>query len=156
MRLTPESFEVPENLEAPDFIIRKLMFRDAKLDYEAVMSSIEIIKKTRGGDWPESTLTFEDDQIDLAWHQREFENGTSFAYTVMKPDETECLGCLYLYPPGHRSETSKEAEVDVSFWVTQKAFDQGLYPVLYKTLDDWLKSAWPFKRVVYTNQQLPK
>jgi hypothetical protein len=98
MKLVPESFEVPEKLETPDFTIRKLMYRDAKLDYEAVMSSIDTIRQTRGGDWPEPTLSFEDDQIDLAWHQREFENGTSLAYTVMKPDETECLGCLYLYP----------------------------------------------------------
>jgi hypothetical protein len=56
---------------------------------------------------------------------------------------------------GHRSETSQDADVDVSFWVTQKAFDQGMYPVLYKTLDDWLKSNWPFKKIVYTNEELP-
>jgi hypothetical protein len=36
----------------------------------AVMSSIDVIKKTRGGDWPTSDLTFEDDLIDLAWPAR--------------------------------------------------------------------------------------
>lgn len=156
MKLIPDSFEVPEKLETPDFIIRKLMFDDAELDYKAVMSSIDIIKKTRGGNWPTADLSFKDDQIDLAWHQREFEHRTSFAYTVMSLDENECLGCLYLYPPGYRSEETKDAEVDVSFWVTQKAYDQDLYPILYKTLYNWLESTWPFKIVAYSNKELPK
>ena len=156
MKLVPDSFQVPEKLDQPEFVIRKLMFDDAKLDYDAVMSSIDIIKKTRGGDWPTPALTFKDDQIDLAWHQREFENGTSFAYTVMSPDEIECLGCLYFYPPGFRNESSSSADADVSFWVTQKAFDRGLYTTLYKALDGWIRSTWPFKQIVYTNKQLPE
>ena len=156
MKLVPDSFQVPEKLETPDFVIRKLVFRDAELDYKAVMSSIDIIHKTRGGDWPTSTLGFEDDQIDLGWHQREFENGTSFAYTIMSLDEKECLGCLYLYPPGYRDESSKDADVDVSFWVTQKAYEQGLCVKAYKVLDSWLKSTWPFRKIIYTNKELPK
>lgn len=156
MKLVPDSFQVPTKFEHSQFLIRKLCFNDAELDYKAVMSSVEIIKRTRGGDWPSASLSFEDDQIDLAWHQREFENKTSFAFTILTPDEKECLGCLYLYPSGYRNETSKDADVDVSFWVTQKAYDEGLYSTLYKTLDRWLKSIWPFKKIVYTNKELPK
>jgi len=70
-------------------------------------------------------------------------------------DEKECLGCLYLYPSGFRNENSEDADVDVSFWVTQAAYDKGLYVVLYKTLDDWLKSTWPFKKIIYTNKEIP-
>jgi len=156
MNLVPESFIVPEEFETSDFRIRKLTYRDALLDYEAVMSSIDIIKKTRGGDrgWPSPNLTFEDDQIDLAWHQREFENKTSFAYTVMSLDEKECLGCLYLYPAGSRGEKTKDADVDVSFWVTQSAYDKGLYTILFKILDQWL-TTWPFKKIGYSNDVLP-
>lgn len=120
------------------------------------MSSIDIIQKTRGGNWPTHALTLEDDLIDLCWHQREFEHRSSFAFTVMSPDERKFLGCLYLYPPGYRSENSKNADVDVSFWVSQEAYDNGLYPVLYKTLDKWLKTSWPFKKIIYTNTNLPK
>ena len=155
MKLVPDSFEVPEKLESAEFTIHQLTFKDAQLDYKAVMSSVDIIKKTRGGDWPSPDLSFKDDQIDLGWHQREFENKTSFAYTVTSPDEKECLGCMYLYPPGYRSEKSKDADVDVSFWVTQKAYDQGLYKKLYEALDSWLKSTWPFNKIVYTNKELP-
>lgn len=151
----PSEFQVPEKLEASEFIIRKLCFSDADLDYRAVMSSVDIIKKTRGGSWPSPELSFVEDQIDLGWHQREFKNKTSFAYTVMSVDGKECLGCLYLYPPGYRDETSKHADVDVSFWVTQAAYDKGLYVTLYKTLNDWLKSTWPFKKIIYTNKEIP-
>ncbi len=154
--LIPDSFSVPEKLETPDFVIRKLCFDDAKLDYEAVTSSVDLINKTRGGDWPTTDLTLKDDEIDLGWHLREFENKTSFAYTVMSKDEKECLGCLYLYPPGFRNRTSKDADVDVSFWVTQKAYKKGLYEKLYKTLDTWLNTSWPFKKIVYTNIEIPK
>ena len=156
MKLVPSSFQAPERLETSDFVIRKLMYDDAKWDYESVMSNIDIIRKTRGGDWPTSELTFKEDQIDLAWHQREFECMHSFAYLVTSSDEQEYIGCLYLYPPGFREEKSKERDVDVSFWVTRKAYDQGLYPILYKTLDGWLKSSWPFKTVAYSNKELPE
>lgn len=156
MKFIPDQFVVPERLETPDFIIRKLCYRDAKLDYAAVMSSIDIIRRTRGGVWPTPDLDLENDQIDLAWHQREFENRTSFAYTVVSPDEKECFGCLYLYPPGYRSEQSKEADVDVSFWVTQEAYNQGLYAKLYGVLDGWLQADWPFEKIVYTNIEIPK
>lgn len=99
----PETFNPPEKYQAPNFIIRKLYAKDVYIDYFAVMSSIEIIRKTRGGNWPTPELTFEDDFIDLCWHQREFEYKLSFAYTIISLEHSECLGCLYFYPPGFRT-----------------------------------------------------
>jgi len=156
MDLIPESFKVPKKLITEKFIIRKLCVRDVYLDYIAVMSSIDLIKKTRGGDWPTKDLTFEDDMIDLAWHQREFEHRSSFAFTVLNKDETACLGCLYLYPAGFRKVAPKDADCDVSFWVTQKAYDEGLYEELYKVLKKWLREVWPFKNPHWTNDEIPK
>jgi RimJ/RimL family protein N-acetyltransferase len=151
MPLIPENFIVPEKLVTPKFVFRKLCYADAELDYVAVMSSIDIIKKTRGGSWPTADLSYVDDQIDLAWHQREFENRTSFAYTIMTPQDDKCLGCLYLYPPGYRGPRSQNSDVDVSFWVTQEAYNQGMYPAVYQALNDWLKTSWPFKNICFTN-----
>lgn|SRR3989338_1327723 len=155
MKLIPDKFNAPEMLETTKFRIRKLCAKDVYLDYMAVMSSIGIIKRTRGGNWPTPTLSFEDDLIDLSWHQREFEYKTSFAYTVMNLDETECLGCLYFYPAGFRKEAPEGTDVDVSFWVTQKSYDRGLYRELYKTIRDWLEKDWPFKKPFWTNNELP-
>ena len=44
----------------------------------------------------------------------------------MNPDESECLGCFTSILLGFM-EAEKETDVDVSFWVTQSAYDQGLY-----------------------------
>lgn len=153
--LIPESFQVPQQLTHSKFIARKLCASDTYLDYIAVMSSIDLIRKTRGGSWPTQDLSFEEDMIDLAWHQREFEHRSSFAYTVMNPDETECLGCFYLYPAGFRGEADKEADVDVSFWVTQSAYDHGLYDDLYKAIKEWLDEKWPFKYPHWSNKEIP-
>ena len=155
MALVPTAFFVPESLETPDFRIRKLTFRDARLDYMAVMANIDLIRKTRGGAWPGANLTFEDDQIDLAWHQREFERRSSFAYAVMSLNENECLGCVYLYPPGERGITTRDADVDVSFWVVQAAYDAGLYESLFDVLQQWL-AGWPFRKIGYSNAVLPR
>lgn len=155
MKLIPDNFKVPEMLETPKFRIRKLCAKDVYLDYMAVMSSIDIIKETRGGSWPTPELSFEDDLIDLSWHQREFEHGSSFAYTVMNLDESECLGCLYFYSAGFRKEAPEGSDVDVSFWVTQKGYDQGLYPELYQAIKGWLEKDWPFKKPFWSNMQTP-
>jgi hypothetical protein len=152
--LVQKGFEVPEKLDCPKFVIRKLCTSDVYLDYLAVMSSIDIIQKTRGGKWPTPALTFEDDLIDLAWHQREFEFKSTFAYTVMNKEGTECLGCLYFFRPGMRKNPPVDADVDVSFWVTQKGYDAGLYFELYSVIKDWLNS-WPFKRPYWSNSELP-
>jgi len=153
--LVRDSYVPPERLVTPLFVCRKLCFADAEIDYRAVMSSIEVIQKTRGGDWPTPDLSLEDNRIDLAWHQREFENKSSFAFIVLTPDEKTSLGCFYFYQPGFRDADSRKGDVDVSFWVTQEAYDAGLYEVLYKTIREWLESSWPFSQPIYTNVMLP-
>ena len=152
--LVPSDFAIPQRLETSDLVIRPLRMRDVYFDYIAVMSSLDVIRATRGGDWPTSDLTFEQDLIDLGWHEKEFQNRTSFAYTVMDPAETECLGCIYLHPPGYRTNATGSADVDVSFWVTQTAYDHGMYPKLYAAIDDWLRH-WPFRSIGYSNSLLP-
>jgi hypothetical protein len=155
MAFIPDDFIIPEKLETDKFLFRKLCYADAKLDYEAVMSSIDIIHQTRGGTWPTPELTYLDDQIDLAWHQREFEFRSTFAYTIMNLADTECLGCLYIYPAGFRDEKSLSGDADVSFWVTQESYDSGLYPIAYQTLRDWLRQDWPFENPIFTNKLIP-
>jgi hypothetical protein len=114
--------------------------------------------QTRGGKWPTPDLTIEEDLIDLGWHQREFEFKTSFAFTIMNKDESECLGCIYFYPPraGMSSAKSEEGyDVNVSWWITQKFYDQGAYDEVCWDIRNWIEKEWPFKRVSFSNKQLP-
>ena len=155
LMFVPKDFSPPV-LEKDDYRARKLSAKDVYLDYTAVMSSIDIIHKTRGGKWPTPDLTIEDNLIDLCWHQREFEFKTSFAYTVMSKDETECLGCIYFYPPRASmsdAASNDDADVSISWWVTQKAYDQGFYERLSKDIKEWVEKEWPFKKVFWANKE---
>jgi hypothetical protein len=143
-KFIPDNFIPPKRIHLNGFILRTLSYKDAEIDYQSVMSSIDIIQKTRGGSWPTKDLTPEDNKIDLAWHQREFEYKNSFAYCVWDINEKEYLGCVYFYPLNKPwIKAPKGSDVVINMWVTQKSYDRGLYPKLFKTLKAWIKNDWP-------------
>ena len=147
----PIDFSIPEVLENDHFLIRMLTVNDVVKDYEAVMTSIDRIKGVFGpdSDWPSVDLTLEQDLIDLGWHQKEFQRRSSFAYTVMNPDEEQCLGCVYIYP-----SNKKDFDVETYLWVRESAFRERLEPILYDTVKGWLKKDWPFQSVAYPGRQI--
>ena len=89
---------------------------------------------------PWLATTIEQNLVDLGWHQKEFELGRSFAYTVVAPDESAVLGCVYLYPHEH-------ADAQVRLWVTRPAWEEGLDAELERAVRDWVAREWPFERV---------
>ncbi len=101
----PREYEVPKSLEVDEFRLRTLTVNDVVKDYDAVMSSVEHCKTVwPGSKWPDG-LTLEQNLIDLGWHQKEFQTRRSFAYTVVRTDESKVLGCVYILPtrkPGLR------------------------------------------------------
>ena len=99
-KLVPISFKAPEIMETEKFRLRMLTVNDVVKDFDAVMSSIDHLHDFfgEGTGWPTKDLTIEQDLIDLGWHQKEFQRRTSFAYTVMNLDESQCLGCVYIFP----------------------------------------------------------
>ena len=151
-RLVPDDFDVPNILEHPRFRLRMLSVNDLVKDYEAVMSSVEHLRTTysreSGSSWPEG-LTIEGDLIDLGWHQREFTLRTSFAYTMMTPDEKRCLGCVYIMPTRKRDHDCK-----VEMWVRADALASGLDEELYRTLRAWIADIWPFTNPAFPGRTI--
>lgn len=143
-KLVPNDFNVPEILETDQLRLRMLTVQDVVKDYEAVMTSIGHLQKTKpfgpGHDWPTTSLTFEQDLIDLGWHQKEFQNRSSFAYTVMDLEETRCLGCVYIYPSRHPG-----FDAIIILWVRQSEVENGLDDHLFETVKKWIDEAWPFE-----------
>ena len=128
--LVPEGFEVPAGLETGSFRLRMLTVRDVVADFEAVRH------RSPG-------LTLEQNLIDLGWHQKEFQDRRSFAYTVVDPDDDgRVLGCAYLYPT---DEPGFDARA--SCWVRPEAAE--LDGELFEALRAWLERDWPFERVAY-------
>lgn len=149
-------FQAPTKLAYKDLVAQPLTRSDLKADAEAVNSSLEIIRQTRGGVWPEEVVSEEFDFLDLAWHEQEFRDGSSFAYVVYGSDG-KYTGCFYLYPMGHRTELSEELlsyDMDASWWVTAEAYKNGYYEKFYKALQQWLKE-FPVNKVYYSNKEIP-
>ncbi len=139
----PTSFMVPQRLSHRDFLLRPLVIGDVIKDYDAVMTSVGHLKGMFGDDWPSPDLTLEQDLIDLGWHQKEFQRRTSFAYTVMSPDESRCLGCAYIYPTSH---TGYDAEAYC--WIRASDAPR-LDAAFFETFRTWLKTDWPFETVAF-------
>ena len=147
----PEDFQVPEKLETERFRLRTLTVNDVVKDYDAVMTSVEHLRGVFGprSTWPSPELTLEQDLIDLGWHQKEFQGRRSFAYTVMNPSESQCLGCIYIVP------TRKGGyDAEVYLWVRQSELKSGLDAVLFGAVKEWVKTLWPFKNVAYPGRDI--
>ena len=68
------------------------------------------------------------------------------------------VGCCYLYPVGRRTPLTEQMlahDVDVSWWVTPRAYDLGYYEKLYLALRKWVTDAFPFKRPYFSNVEIP-
>ena len=140
--LVPEDFHVPAGLEHERFRLRMLSIHDVVKDYAAILDRVE----PDGTPAPSEDLTLEQNLIDLGWHQKEFQLRRSFAYTVMSPDESLCLGCVYLYDVDH-------ADVRVHMWVRRSAWEEGLDPVLEQAVRAWIAEDWPFQTVSYPDRE---
>lgn len=142
----PDDFVVPATLEKPTYRLRMLTVNDLVKDYDAVMSSEAHIQEIGppGMTWP-TGLTLEEDLVDLGWHQKEFVNRTSFAYTVVTPDESRVIGCVYINP------TRKEgADASVSLWTRPpEQLDFLDEKRLRADVRAWLAEEWPFENPVF-------
>ena len=152
-KFIPTDFKIPKVLETDRFRLRMLTVNDVKLDYNAVMTSIEYLQKTQpfgpNHKWPTKDLSYEQDLIDLGWHQKEFQRRTSFAYTIMNLDETECLGCMYIYP-----SDNPNYDAIVIMWVRQSEVANGLDEILFSSVKKWIQDKWPFKKVAYPGRDV--
>jgi hypothetical protein len=138
----PTPGPVPAGFETERLRVRPLTIHDVVKDYDAVMSSrADLVGLFPGSDWPRDDLTLEQDLIDLAWHQKEFQIGSSYCYTVIALDETRVLGCIYLFPP-----SDPEQQADVTFWVRSDLLSFDLKAHLDENLRTWLGTSWGFER----------
>ncbi len=82
--IVKDDFAVPTGLETKRLRLRALIISDSVKDFDAVVTSEERLRRLHnpGGSWPKG-LTLEQNQIELGWHQTEFQMRTSFAYTVV-------------------------------------------------------------------------
>lgn len=149
-KFVPDDVDIPAGLGTDSFRLRKLTINDLVKDYDAVMSSVDHLRGVFGPDdnWPQG-LSLEENLVDLGWHQKEFEIRSSFAYTVMSPDESSCLGCVYVDPSEKR-----DYEASVILWVRQSMLVNGMDEMLFSTVKAWLSESWWFTEVAYPGRDI--
>ena len=131
---------MPDGLRTESFVLEPLEVRHNSADYLAWTSSIDHIRSTpgfAGRNWPDEALTAEDNALDLARHAEHFAERFGFTYTVLDPNTSEVIGCVYLYPP-----RTARYDVDVRSWVC--ADRPELDKLLHDTVCQWLAERWPF------------
>ncbi|BEP16155.1 hypothetical protein acdb102_44660 [Acidothermaceae bacterium B102] len=143
--IVPDDFDVPLSLEGSGFRLEPLAVAHNVEDFAAWHGSQAHIHATpgfEGRNWPVDDYTLEQNEADLAEHERDFAARIGFTYTVLDPETAGVIGCLYLYPPKREG-----FDVDVRSWVTAASAE--LDKPLHDAVVAWLAADWPFTSVDY-------
>jgi RimJ/RimL family protein N-acetyltransferase len=143
----PPDFDVPLGFETPELILEPLGPEHNERDYDAWTSSMEHIAETPGfpdGSWPRE-MTRDENRADLQRHADDFRKRKGFTYTVLDPGSRDVIGCVYIYPL-----PDSDAAASVLSWV-RKSHARLDIP-LWRAVNEWLESDWPFATVEYARR----
>ena len=153
MNFYPAGLPVPQEKRTTRLWLRPLRATDVALDYEAVMSSAEMLHQWSQGDWPAKDFIIEQNLADLEWHELKHIGREEFTFTVLDPEGRRCLGCVYIQPllPEQLPLCKGAAfAADVGFWVRESELETGLERHLLETIFDWFQAEWAFDCILFT------
>ncbi|RPI73059.1 MAG: hypothetical protein EHM45_21300 [Desulfobacteraceae bacterium] len=152
MEFYPAGVPVPEENRTDRLFLRPLRITDVELDYDAVMSSAEQLRRWSQSTWPPDDFTLAQDLEDLERHEREHIERKAFTYTVLNPQATQCLGCVYIEAlwadAAQLCGKSNHAAI-VSFWVRASELASDLDRHLLESLRKWFQDDWAFDCVLF-------
>lgn len=134
----PDDFDPPRSLTIAGVEMAVLTLDDVAIDYEAVMESVDALPGLFAPDdtWPRG-LTFRQNIIDLAWHEKEFQRRTSFAWGLWRPGRERYLGTAYVYPDPAGASTAHAVH-----WIRAGEDDDALRRDFRAAWEAWI-GAWP-------------
>jgi RimJ/RimL family protein N-acetyltransferase len=156
MEFYPANAPVPEKKKTTRLLLRPLQATDVELDYDAVMSSAEQLRRWSQSSWPADDFTLAQNRADLQRHEREHRERKAFTFTVLNPRGAHCLGCVYimpLWPQAAQLCTGAAYPADIGFWVRTSELANDLDRHLFATLREWFKAEWAFDCVIFTISQ---
>lgn len=148
----PPGWEHPTRVDLPTgHHLRPIHASDVHLDYPAVMGSRERLWRIYGTawGWPPASMTIEQDQDDLAYHQEEIEQHKSFNYALFDQGETALFGCVYVDPPDKRG-----ADAEISWWVVDALVGSPVEACLDQAVPTWIAQVWPLANPRYVGRDL--
>lgn len=139
------AFAAPWMLATERMRLEPLRPAVAKLDYDGFMSSIAHLQNAlRWGTWPSEGFELAQNEKDLQRHWDEFGRGEAFAYTVLTPDRTRCIGCVYVNPVEGAPRSA-----EVNYWVTADTLDDDFDAYLLAEMAAWFDERWPLDRAEF-------
>ena len=155
---------VPPELKTEEFVLRPIVVDDTEMDYAAVMETREHLRLWRQSTWPEDDFTVEADRQDLIDLEERHAAQRAFTYTVLDPDGTRCLGCVYVFPTSASflakstvipvgEDTWADVEAVVFFWVRLSQMELGMDERLLSALRAWFKDEWKLEKTVYVTSE---
>ncbi len=154
---------IPRFLETSEFALEPLHPDHVILDYDAVMSSKSFLRRWSCSDWPADDFSLGENREDLRRHSQEFSDQLAYTYTILSPDRSTCLGCIYLnllerIEPLNDQErnllSSKSAFV--RFWLRRTLQESERELSIFRTIVSWFKQEWKANGVLYScNRQVP-
>ncbi len=137
----PEGWQHPTRVElSTGHHLRPISPDDTELDMPAVMGSQERLWSIYGGiwGWPPPTMTAEQDREDLQHHVDEMESNEGFNFALFDAEETELIGCVYVYPP-----EKVGADADISWWVREEYVGSAVERAFDEAVPRWIAEEWP-------------
>lgn len=149
----PEGMRPPAALRRPEFSLRPIALADVERDFAAVIASRDDLRLWEQSGWPAGDFTVDDNRSDVAGLIERHDAGRAFTYTVTDPDDTESIGCLYVFANDAgflaRAERTALGEVAwddidavVYFWVRTDLRRAGLDARVLEALHPWFRAAW--------------
>jgi hypothetical protein len=162
---TDSTGPVPTELRTDEFALRPIVADDAEADYAAVIETREYLRLWQQSAWPEDDFTVEANRKDLVDLEQRHAEHRAFTYTVLDPDGTKCLGCVYVFPTSATflvkstvtpvgDDQWADVNAVVFFWVRLSQVQTGMDGRLLAALRAWFNEEWKLNRAVYvTNEQ---
>lgn len=164
MPFTDSTEPVPAELKTDEFALRPIVADDTEMDYAAVMETREYLRLWRQSTWPEDDFTVEANRKDLIDLEQRHAADRAFTYTVLDPDGTRCLGCVYVFPTSATflakstvTPVGDDEWVDVDavifFWARLSQMASGMDKRLLAALRAWFKDEWKLEKTVYVTSE---
>jgi len=156
---------VPAVLRTDEFVLRPITAGDAERDYAAVVESRDYLRLWEQSTWPADDFTVEENRDDLVGLEQRHAEHRAFTYTVVDPDDTQALGCVYVFPVSAKflaeatvtplgDDAWDDVDAVVYFWTRRSRMEQGMDERLLAALRTWFRDEWKTEKTVFvTNEQ---
>lgn len=158
MSFYSDELPVPEKCQTAEFTFRPLRVSDVELDYDAVVSSSAMLRAWSQSDWPKDGFTLKENLEDLKGHEQEHLEKKAFTYTIINPEETLCLGCIYIRPLSQEiidigtcqppTSVKDFFTASIRCWIRESHSSREFSLNILKELNHWLEEKWYFNCVV--------